>query len=795
MKGDFSRSTFRKEKHYSSVRMQQGRVQVDADWNEQADITRRRIETETLDVIGSCGAPLHDAGFHVVTDVNELTAEEQGLEANQHPPDLAAGDLYISAGRYYLEGVQAENEAIVPFSTQPYLPGLRIENNRLGFDKTLAKLLESLSDREREGLAFDVSEEQGQYHGYLDVWQRHITFLEDSDIREKALGGPDTATRTQTVWQVKLKKAGQDASCDSFNVPQSTARLKAQTKPEEVSSDPCIVPESAGYRGLENQLYRVEIHRGGIAGEATFKWSKENGSVVAAWLGQDSANKHILTVSSTGRDTVLGFSTGDWVELLDDVRELWGLPGTMVQVEKAEGQILMVRLASATGTLEFADFQGHPKVHRWDGQKGSQAEPDKATTTVKEEEWLELEDGVQIFFEKDGLYRTGDYWLIPARTDNGETGAGDIEWPRDESKAPLFEPPLGILHHTCPLALLVWNGEAFADIHDCRHLFPPLSEVTQLLYVGGDGQEAAQGASLEHPLQVRVGIGEHPVIGTRVRFTLVSGTAALSVSEVETQAPDGIAECQVMALRSNARIEARLLGETGVGLEGQVVYFNANLTSGESEEAGLQVEKMTIADLELQNDRVYRPEALATGIQITCSGDLAQVSVQGKPVCFVTLELPYPLTDPDMSFWHFDNLIGYHTLTLAADVNSDNNVIYWTPRGSTQAWLENHLPVLFDLMARKEWGKRLLARLTVKGSVIWAKENPDLFLDGDSFGTEDNGLTSVRLPSGDGRRGGDLELWFWLSLEEPLPDRALPRRSSLKRRALKRTTPVKKGGI
>ena len=38
MKGDFTRDTFKKEKHYSGVRMQQGRVQVDADWNEQVDI-------------------------------------------------------------------------------------------------------------------------------------------------------------------------------------------------------------------------------------------------------------------------------------------------------------------------------------------------------------------------------------------------------------------------------------------------------------------------------------------------------------------------------------------------------------------------------------------------------------------------------------------------------------------------------------------------------------------------------------------------------------------------------------
>ena len=39
MKGDFSRSTFRAKNHYSQVRAQQGRGVLDAELNEQADIT------------------------------------------------------------------------------------------------------------------------------------------------------------------------------------------------------------------------------------------------------------------------------------------------------------------------------------------------------------------------------------------------------------------------------------------------------------------------------------------------------------------------------------------------------------------------------------------------------------------------------------------------------------------------------------------------------------------------------------------------------------------------------------
>ena len=38
MKGDFTRDTFDRTKHYSRVLMQQGRVTLDADWNEQTAI-------------------------------------------------------------------------------------------------------------------------------------------------------------------------------------------------------------------------------------------------------------------------------------------------------------------------------------------------------------------------------------------------------------------------------------------------------------------------------------------------------------------------------------------------------------------------------------------------------------------------------------------------------------------------------------------------------------------------------------------------------------------------------------
>ena len=57
MRGDFTRLTFRRGKHYSDVLHQQGRVWLDSDWNEQVFDRLDLLEQETIDVIGGCGVP------------------------------------------------------------------------------------------------------------------------------------------------------------------------------------------------------------------------------------------------------------------------------------------------------------------------------------------------------------------------------------------------------------------------------------------------------------------------------------------------------------------------------------------------------------------------------------------------------------------------------------------------------------------------------------------------------------------------------------------------------------------
>ena len=96
MKGDFSRNSFDPNKHYRSVRMQQGRVQMDADWNEQIDITDNRDRLFTEDFLGDAVGPAIGAGYAI------------GVTADQK-------DLTISLGRYYVDGLLVENSSSLYF--------------------------------------------------------------------------------------------------------------------------------------------------------------------------------------------------------------------------------------------------------------------------------------------------------------------------------------------------------------------------------------------------------------------------------------------------------------------------------------------------------------------------------------------------------------------------------------------------------------------------------------------------------------------------------------------------------
>lgn len=446
-RGDFTRDTFDPLRHFSRVLMQQGRVQLDADWNEQVSILLHYLRALGADLMGPHGTPCDEDGnpgngFYISVNDNNGNREIQ-----------------IASGRYYVDGIRCENGEPVSLATQPYPP---------------------YTSEEIEEIQSQINNLQQPILVYLDVWERHVSYVEDDYIREKALGGPDSASRAQIVWQVKCHSVGSNDSEIDFKgfynrfltvirneIRPGTGRLRARAKRTEETQEPCLTQPEAKYRGPENQLYRVEIHRGGAVGNdstPTFKWSRENASVIFPIVQLEG---RILTLEHLGRDERFGLKPNDWVEIVDDDYILQNRAEELIQVESVDRENLQVVLKGDPPAAYGRDPAKHPYLRRWDHQGG-----DQKGIEVKEgagdNGWIPLEDGIEIQFQSSAnenvnepIYHTGDYWLIPARV-----VTGDVEWP-GPAENPRDLPAQGVEHHYAPLALIS-NGSAGYQVTDLR---------------------------------------------------------------------------------------------------------------------------------------------------------------------------------------------------------------------------------------------------------------------------------------------------------------------------------------
>ena len=459
MSGDYSRWSFDPLRHFGAVLMQQGRVHTDADFNEWVSITLRRLQAGSLDTLGAAVVPRETPqGFQVVA---------------------SGGGLTIGRGRMYVDGLLVENHGEPPAEWDPRLAELR------GTAPTPYDAQPHLPE------APPLPGSAGPHLVYLRAWQRERTSIEDPSLVEPALG-VDTTARLQTAWQVRvLPDVGDAVTCATpledvpgFEEAEPTAagRLSTATADVPGEPDPCRVPPSGDYKGLENQLYRVEIHDGGGlgAGGATFKWSRDNATVATRITELPVLDR--IVVESVGRDDVLRFSDGDWVEITDDFRELAGLPGELRRIQSGGGVDDATREIRLTEPLPAGAFptdaQGrttpgrNTRMTRWDqhgrvvdaagavvvdldvaGAPGTIPVGDGTARVL-------LEHGIVVTLGLDpvgGRFRTGDFWVFAARTADASVEA------LDEA------PPLGIHAHHAKLALITLPESET----DCRSLWPP----------------------------------------------------------------------------------------------------------------------------------------------------------------------------------------------------------------------------------------------------------------------------------------------------------------------------------
>jgi hypothetical protein len=423
MKGDFTKLQSQSklaEKQYTGVYMQQGRLQLDSDWNTQVEITKRSIQAYVKDLIGGAAG---SRGSGVPGKSEDRPVSQEILETGKNfhiSPIQNKKDFKIAKGRIYVNSILCELFNELNYTDQEDHP------NALEVDL------------KEEGL-----QEEAKYIAYLDVWERHLTVLDDPDIGEVALNGLDSTTRTKTVWQVRLIKESEWQD------------LLKECNEREVS----IIATATEIQPKENRLYRIEIHQGGSKKEAKYKWSRDNGSVA---FSVTEIKDNVITINSRGRDSSQVLNPGDWVEIIRDDQEKNNQSGTFIKLSTVtttssertkliiestlKGESLTPDRYKLSNHLANEDSKVKIKVRRWDFDS---TRPDDPLFSTENE--MTLDSLIKVSFNDTfHEYQTGDYWLLPVRVNEPIP-----EWSGEKLVAN------GIEHHYLRLASSTFDGETF----------------------------------------------------------------------------------------------------------------------------------------------------------------------------------------------------------------------------------------------------------------------------------------------------------------------------------------------
>ncbi|MDD2465762.1 MAG: DUF6519 domain-containing protein [Desulfobulbus sp.] len=441
MKTQISRNSFQADKAYSGLYLQQGRMITDADWNELTDIEKKQLIAALKDVV-SCGAPKSD-GLRIVAD-----------------PEGSVNVL-IQPGTLYAEGVAAQlsAEGNVAINGQPDYP---IQADYSGQNLRL----------------------------YADIWERTVTALEDESLMDPALHGADTATRMQTMLQVKWCASSGTEAIDPLdtkvNPPQGDAELRlrlALMSGAADSCDPCTSHVDVDER-IGNYLFRVEVHHYDTAARIlTLKWSRDNGAEACRVA-----------------EMPIGFNQGPWIwEFYDDDTERLLGNHFAANAKNLRG-LLRETFTVPTGAKEPKTF-----VRQWDGYlsidlktltnpthifngmdrsvalaQGAAGSASHGRVSVSDGRISINLERMELHLDtKDKVFVAGDYWLATVR--ESVQVSGQYVLPAMEGLAAPVQGalPHGICHHYLLLGEIGINKRLVGQSDGFKRQmhFPPLTDI------------------------------------------------------------------------------------------------------------------------------------------------------------------------------------------------------------------------------------------------------------------------------------------------------------------------------
>jgi hypothetical protein len=447
MGSDRARISYDQKQHYRSVVMQQGRVTLEADWNEAQLIASEETRKEALDFVGPAGTP--DNGYAIT------------LPASGFDFQIGAGTMYVGGVRVHLS--QAES-----YSQQK-------QNEWLDFAI------------DGDWVAVPTDKPGSNEYVYLFLREQEVSAVEDSDLKDVALGGPDTAQRTRLIQHVeRLSTSGTDCpsaltdaetkwAAKGFEFDTNDMRVQsfARLQVGFVSTDTSTVCDPTplgGYLGADNQLIRVQISD--LGSGPRLLWGYDDASFLYRVTVADAQT---VTLQTAPIDTEHIPQGGQAVEVLMDA----ALLDNGQYVAAPVGQVFTLASSSYDSDSRRLSLPSAlPSVYG-DGTSTNPGPP-QVFLRVWEQE-LPFTPGTPVTLGDTGVqvtltsknnepFRTGDYWVFAVRP-----GTPQQVYP--ERYLASAQRPEGPREWICPLAVLLWTAST-PTAGSCRNLFDNLVTLT-----------------------------------------------------------------------------------------------------------------------------------------------------------------------------------------------------------------------------------------------------------------------------------------------------------------------------
>jgi hypothetical protein len=444
MGSDRARISYNGSQQYRAVVEQQGRVTLEADVNEAQQIFYEEMRSEALDFVGPAGTP--DNGYEILLP---------GANLPNRDFEVRPGTMYVGGLRVHLP-VPAAGAPPISYLHQP---------DWIDPPTPAASVREFV---------------------YLHLQEQEISAIEDADLKDVALGGPDTAARLRLVQHIVRRptqaqdcagalaeavadwqNAGMDFDVDTLRL-LPRAELKVSFQNLAGPPDPCEPAAQGGYLDSQNQLIRIQV-----TAANRFVWGYDNASFLYHVERVEPDNR-TLTLRPRPVDAPHQPRQNQAVEVLRSVAKLNN--GEYVAYAAGLVQTLSAGYDPDTGVQLATLLPDAPINYRFPG------DTPRLFLRVWEEE-LTFTPGTPVALGTTGIevtlqtnvgsqFHVGDTWAFADRPST-PTEVYPQRYRAD------FQPAEGPRQWVCPLAVITWNNGQGRVLDDCREQFDNLVELTK----------------------------------------------------------------------------------------------------------------------------------------------------------------------------------------------------------------------------------------------------------------------------------------------------------------------------